>query len=108
MPFSFVLESEIEHIMKYSGLEALESKSIHNQMVYMFWGEGGATEGQGSPTPPSTHSLFSSYSKLIRNPLLVVLLFWWWFLIQFFFKTDAECSPGGPPPLVVVSYANVI
>ena len=45
-------ESEIENTMKYYNLEALESKNIHNQMVYMILGEGGATEDQGSPHPP--------------------------------------------------------
>ena len=73
--------------------------------VTWFGGKEVSQRTKGAPHPPAN---IPCSVLLIRNPLLFVLLFWEWLLIQFLFKTDAKCSPGGPPPLVVVSSGNLI
>ena len=71
---------------------------IENWCQILFW----------LPSSSCGGFLFSSYWKLMPNALLATLLLLWWFLIQFLLKTDAKCSSGYPPPLVVVSYSILI
>ena len=111
--------------MKYYSLEAVGSKNIHNQMVYMVWGEGGATEDQGSPPPPAHIScsillneilswlsyssgggfLSNTYSKLMPNALLAALLLLWWFLLLILYETDRIPLWQPLPPSVDVPYS---
>ena len=46
---------------------------------------------------------FSSHWKLMPNALLSAPLLLWGFLLQVLLQTDAKCSPGCPPPLLVGS-----
>ena len=75
---------------------------IENWCPMLFW----------QPSSSAGGFLFNSYWKLMPYAQMAVLLLWWFliqfFLFQFLLKTDAKCSSGYSPPLVVDSHSTLI